>query len=119
MFYEAGQPIYVGRSDRMRSRIQEHGRASSRHNSATFAFLLAAIAAQAKGIDCTTPTRDDLQKADDFKLLYDEAKARVRRMEFRVVEIADPVEQAVFEIYAAIRLKTTLEHCGYNDFQNH
>ena len=40
-------------------------------------------------------------------------------MEFRVVEIADPIEQTMFEIYAALRLKTTLEHCGYNDFQNH
>ena len=118
-FYEAGRPVYVGRSDRMRSRIQEHGRAGSQHNSATFAFLLATIAAQAKGIDCTTPTRNDLQKADDFKPLYDEAKERVRKMEFKVVEIVDPIEQAVFEVYAALHLKTTLEHCGYNDFQNH
>ena len=31
-FYEAGRPVYVGRSDRMRSRIQEYGRAGSQHN---------------------------------------------------------------------------------------
>ena len=71
-----------------------------------------------KGIDCTARTRNDLQQADDFKPLYDEAKARVRRMEFRVVEIADPIEQTVFEVYAALRLPTIRPH-GYNDFQNH
>ena len=92
-FYEDGRPRYVGRSDRMRTRIFEHGRAGSRHNSATFVFLLATEEAHEKGIDCTARTRDDLQQADDFKPLYDEAKARVRRMEFRVVEIADPIEK--------------------------
>ena len=39
IFYESGKPLYVGRSDRMRERILEHGRPSSLHNSATFAFL--------------------------------------------------------------------------------
>ena len=117
-FYEDGRPRYVGRSDRMRTRILEHGRAGSRHNSATFAFLLATEAAHEKGIDCTARTRDDLQQADDFKPIYDEAKARVRRMEIRVVEIADPIEQTVFEVYAALRLPTIRPH-GYNDFQNH
>ena len=81
-------------------------------------FLLAAEAAHEKGIDCTARTRDDLQQADDFKPLYDEAKARVRRMEVRVVEVADPIEQTVFEVYAALRLPTIRPH-GYNDFQNH
>ena len=41
VFYESGKPLYVGRSDRMRGSILEHGRPSSLHNSATFAFLLA------------------------------------------------------------------------------
>ena len=119
LFYEEGRPVYVGRSDRMRSRILEHGRAGSQHNSATFAFSLATESAHAKGVDCAMRTRGDLQKADDFKPLYDEAKSRVRSMEFRVVEVTDPVEQAVFEIYAALCLKTTLEQHGYNDFRNH
>ena len=119
VFYEDGRPRYVGRSDRMRTRILEHGRAGSRHNAATFAFLLATEVAHGKGIDRTARTRDDLQKADDFKPLYDEAKARVRRMEFKVVEVTDPIEQAAFEVYAALCLKTTLEQGGYNDFRNH
>jgi excinuclease UvrABC nuclease subunit len=33
VFYENEEPIYVGRSNRMKDRIQEHGRKSSYHNS--------------------------------------------------------------------------------------
>jgi hypothetical protein len=35
-------------------------------------------------------------------------------MTVRVVEIQDPVEQAIFEVYAHIALKTP-----YNNFENH
>ena len=119
VFYKSGKPLYVGRSDRMRERILEHGRPSSLHNSATFAFLLAMKMATCKGIDCTGRTRDDLQIADDFKPLYDQAKERVRNMQVKVVEVDDAIEQSVFEVYAALHLKTTRDHCGYNDFENH
>ena len=40
VFYENGRPIYVGRSNRLKDRIKEHGRPSSTHNSAPFAFNL-------------------------------------------------------------------------------
>ena len=119
VFYESDKPLYVGRSDRMRERILEHGRPSSLHNSATFAFLLAMEMATCTGIDCTGITRDDLQIADDFKPLYDQAKDRVRNMQVKVVEVDDAIEQSVFEVYAALRLKTTRDHSGYNDFENH
>ena len=119
VFYESGKPLYIGRSDRMRARILEHGRPSSLHNSATFAFLLAMEMATCKGIDRTGITRDDLQTADDFKPLYDQAKERVRNMQVKVVEIDGTVEQSVFEVYAALHLKTTRDHGGYNDFENH
>ena len=119
VFYESGKPVYVGRTDRMRERILEHGRPSSLHNSATFAFLLAMKMATCKGIDCTGKTRDDLQIADDFKPLFDRAKKLVRNMQVKVVEVDDAIEQSVFEVYAALHLKTAREHGGYNDFENH
>ena len=119
VFYESGRPLYVGRSDRMRSRILEHGRPSSLHNSATFALLLAMEMATGHGIDCTGITRDDLQVAHDFKPLYDQSKERIRNMQVRVVEVVDPIEQSVFEVYAALHLRTTRDHGGYNDFENH
>lgn len=42
------------------------------------------------------------------------AKRRVADMEIRYVEEADPVKQALLEIYAATSLGTP-----YNDFENH
>jgi hypothetical protein len=51
VFYENGRPIYVGRSNRMKDRIKEHGRPSSTHNSAPFAFNLAKKVAKEKGVD--------------------------------------------------------------------
>lgn len=38
---EQGVALYVGRSNRMRGRLQEHCRPSSGHNAAPFAFRLA------------------------------------------------------------------------------
>ena len=40
-------------------------------------------------------------------------------MQVKVVEVDDAIEQSVFEVYAALHLKTTRGHCGYNDFENH
>ena len=119
VFYENGRPIYVGRTNGMKKRILQHGRPSSPHNSATFAFLLAVEQAEKCEIDCHSRKRSDLQKSSDFKPFFDVAKERVRNMQVRVVKVPDAIEQTVFEVYAAVQLGTTLEHGGYNDFENH
>ena len=41
VLYEDGEPLYAGRSNRMRARLMEHGRPSAGHNTAPFAFRLA------------------------------------------------------------------------------
>ena len=58
--------------------------------------------------------RNVLQNEPAFKDIFQEAKERVGRMNVRVVEISDPIEQTVFELYAALKLGTP-----YNDFENH
>ena len=55
-----------------------------------------------------------LEDDPEFKPLYDRAKRRVRNMGVRIVEIEDDIEQAVFEIYAHMKLGTL-----YNTFENH
>ena len=112
VFYDNDIPIYVGRSNRLRQRLLEHSRPSSRHNSATFAFLLATEEAQ--GLGFSSMQRNVLQNEPAFKDIFQEAKERVGRMNVRVVEISDPIEQTVFELYAALKLGTP-----YNDFENH
>ncbi len=125
VFYDGGKPLYVGRSgkedgspNRMRTRIQEHGWESST-GSAAFAFLLAKEEAEKQEIDCKSQTRSDLQKAPEFKPFFDEAKAQVRQMQTRVVQVTDAIDQTVFEVYAALMLGTTVQQGGYNDFENH
>ena len=120
VFYDDDKPLYVGlsRSKQMRERIMQHSRPSSGHMAATFAFLLALEEAENQYIDCTDRTRDGLQKAPDFKPIYDATKERVRQMAVKVVAVADAIEQSVFQVYAALHLPTMRPY-GYNDFETH
>ncbi|MCK4361956.1 MAG: GIY-YIG nuclease family protein [Dehalococcoidia bacterium] len=110
VFYENDRPLYIGRSNRLRGRIQEHARESSGHNKATFAFNLAKEALE---LTSNIP-RKELERDPGFKMAFDEAKKCVREMKIRVIQIEDQVTQALFEIYAALALDT-----AYNDFGTH
>lgn len=113
VFYdEDDKPIYVGRSDRMKSRLGEHSRPSSTHTSATFAFNLAKDIAEEAGLDTNMP-RKELEKIPAFKKIYDETKKRVSGMKIRTIKISDSIEQTLFEVYAHLELKTK------NKFKNH
>ena len=118
VFYENDTPLYVGRSRNLRSRIMQHSRQSSGHTSATFAFLMALDKAKEMQIDCSNRTRAALQEAPDFKPIYDATKAKVNQMAVKVIEVTDPIEQSVFEVYVALRLRTIRPY-GYNDFETH
>jgi len=115
-FYEDNNPIYVGISgqNRMKLRIQEHGRPSSNSNTAPFAFNIAKKDAIMNKID-TSGKREILEKKHGFAKFFTSAKERVRKMRVRVVEINDPNFRALFEIYAALVLNTM----EYNSFETH
>lgn len=112
VFYENEYPIYVGRSNRIKERLQEHSRPSSTHTSATFAFNLAKEAAIEKGID-VSKARVHLEKDSAFSNLYTEAKERVSKMTIKVIEINDPIIQTIFEVYVSVQFNT------FNDFDTH
>lgn len=114
LFSEDGNPLYIGRADNIRRRLHNHRHRS--HNTATFAFLLAR---HDTGIREATyqPTgsRSDLLKNNaHFSEAFDKARHRIAQMEVQIVREADPVKQALLEIYSAFV-------CGakYNDFKNH
>ena len=119
VFYENDKPVYVGRTNKMRERIQQHGRKSSGHNSASFAFLLAVERARRERFDCRARSRKDLERDEQFSRWFSDAKEKVRQMQCRVVEVPCAIEQTVFEIYAALELGTTRSQGGYNDFETH
>lgn len=146
VFYENGQPMYVGRSDRLGERLHEHSRPSSGETSASFAFniareqfiqefreefifeyveLLKAELGEQRALEklLTTPLdtlepasirRKTLQEIPAFTLRFRKAKKRVRHMTIRVVEIQDPIEQTIFEVYTHTKLGTP-----FNTFENH
>ena len=115
LFTERGRHLYVGRSNRLRDRINEHGRPSSGHNTAPFAFRLARKAMGRESPTYqTTGSRTELEVEPAFKEAFLRAKERVRRMEVRYVEERDPLRQALLEIYVAVALRTP-----YNTFETH
>ncbi len=122
VFYEKGKPLYVGRSRNLRTRILNHGRRSSSHFQATFAFLIAMKKARLSSIKRPPgrperkPTRRDWEKHEPFSGLFAAAKERVARMKVRVMDVPDTVEQTLFEVYAADRFGTLGR---YNLFETH
>jgi hypothetical protein len=115
LFSEGERHLYIGRTNSLRKRIQQHCRPSSSHNSCPFAFRLAREARNApKATYKTEGSRAHLLEDPDFAKAFTDAKARLRQMDIRVVGEGDPMRQALLEMYAAISLNTP-----HNDFDNH
>jgi hypothetical protein len=116
VFYEGNSPLYVGRSNTLRKRIQQHCRPASTHNQATFAYR---IAGTELGLPRAGYHPDDsrarrLETNAALRSAFSKAKERIRAMSVRILKVDDPRQQALFELYAAIVFETP-----YNDFDNH
>jgi hypothetical protein len=112
---EAGIHLYVGRSNRIQKRLGNHCRPSATHKMAAFAFRLARIeTGNLKASYKPEGSRAHLMKDPEFVQAFESAKTRIRAMEVRFVEEANPLRQALLEIYAAIALGTP-----HNDFNTH
>ena len=123
VFYEGGKPIYVGRTNDMRRRIREHGSLNPT-KAATFAYLIAKRKLKAKGIvpeakSGKPASRITNADVENHPGIIKAARKRARKMQFRVVKVTDPIEQTLFEVYAALQLGTMRQQGGYNDFENH
>jgi hypothetical protein len=106
--------MYVGQTRNLRNRIKQHGGRASRHNQAVFAFNLARLEAQARGLQLNG-TRRQLENNVQFLELFRLSRERVAGMTVRFVEVTDPELRTVFEVYAAVALDT-LKH---NSFETH
>jgi hypothetical protein len=110
---EEGRYLYAGRSNQIKQRLRAH--ASRSHRKAAFAFRLAREETGRK-----RPTykpqgsREALMRDPAFAAAFARALSRIRRMEVRFIEEADPTRQALLEIYVATALGTP-----YNDFDTH
>lgn len=115
LFSEGSRHLYVGRTNSIRKRLQQHCRPGSTHNSAPFAFRLAREARNVlKATYKTEGSRANLVQDPEFALAFITAKARLCAMHIRVVEEGNPLRQALLEMYTAVSLEAP-----YNDFDNH
>jgi hypothetical protein len=115
LFSEGASHLYVGRTNGIRKRLQNHCRLSGTHFSATFAFRIARLeTGKLKATYAPTGSRAELVVDPVFGPAFEAAKRRVNVMDIRFVEEPDPVRQALLEIYVAQVLETP-----FNDFDNH
>jgi hypothetical protein len=105
LFREGVNPIYVGQTRNLRSRLRQHTSPSARENQAALAWRIALKEAARAG-HAVAGTRKDLEADAEFAEHFREAKDRVAKMEVQFVEFDDPVIRTVFEVYAARALGT-------------
>ena len=106
--------MYVGRTRDLRQRLGDHMRPSSDRYMATFAFRLAIEDAELAGLDVDSMTRAELEADDEFRPVFETAKRRVATMHVQYLEVADPVERTILEVYAAECLAAR-----HNTFETH
>ena len=112
---EGGSPVYVGQSRKLRTRLAAHGRPSSRHFSASFAFLLARAEAREAGVQLPALPRGEIETHPSFATRFVEAKLCVARMDVQVIEVENPIARTMFEMYVTEALGLQ----KYNSFETH
>ena len=109
---EGDKHLYVGRAKNIGNRLQNH---IGTWRQAAFAFQLAREeTGKTKASYRVEGSRAALMGDPRFKQAFDQARQRVKDMDARYVEAADPIRQSLLEIYVAVALNTP-----YNDFQTH
>lgn len=107
VFYDAdGTPCHTGRTRNLQSRIRAHS--ANSHHSASFAFKRTRQALGVKATYRPQGSRAELLNDPAFRREFDRQRGEIGQMMLRFVEIECPIEQHLFELYAALRLGTSL-----------
>jgi hypothetical protein len=112
LFSENGVPLYAGRTKRkIGTRIRGH---FSTADDCPFAWRLAREKTGCPATYSSKGSRKDLLSKPSFRRAYEKAKQRIRKMKVQFVEEADPLRQALLEIYVAVAVGAK-----HNDFDTH
>lgn len=116
LFSEGEAHLYVGRSNKIRSRWGRHCNPGATHRMAAFAFKLARemTGKMTASYKDDENSRKSLMLDPVFRAAFDDAKRRIHAMDFRFVEERDQNAQALLEIYCTLAL-----NARYNDFDTH
>lgn len=115
VFYKGDDPIYVGRSDKIKERVQLHTRPGSHRGSATFAFFLAKKDYLEKYKEIKL-NMAELEKDKKFIPFFKDQKKYLSDCKFKVLEENNDVLQTMLEPYIAYELGT---YPKFNTFKNH
>jgi hypothetical protein len=103
LFTESGRHLYVGRSNDLRGRYGRHCRPGATHRQAAFALQLAREkTGQQEPSYRIEGSRNWLIEQPAFRAAFEEAKERIRAMEYRYAEEDNQNRQALLEIYCAV-----------------
>lgn len=105
LYSETDRHLYVGRTRKLARRWGDHTQPGQGINTAAFAFNIAKREAAAACVNVAV-SRNALAGIPTFAAAFVRAKARVRDMDYRYVEVASPLLSTVGEVYAAMVLGT-------------
>ncbi|OYW82642.1 MAG: hypothetical protein B7Z26_02690 [Asticcacaulis sp. 32-58-5] len=106
VFYLGDRAVHVGRTRNLRQRMTGHR--SNSHYSASFAFKLARAATGIEPTYRKGEGRAALMLDPVFKPAFDAALLQVKGMKVQYLEVKDPLDQYMLELYAALELNTSL-----------
>jgi len=112
-FSEDGRVLYIGRTRNFRDRHKSHCHEKSGENKAAFAFRLArASSGRLKPSYKKEGSRKDLMEDPDFVQAFSAAKKQIEKMEVRFIEVLDPIQQHLLELYASLEFASS-----HNNFE--
>lgn len=104
--FDGDKACHVGRTRNLERRMRGH--LANSHYSASFAFAQTRIALGVTATYRAGEGRATLLERTDFRDEFNRQRDRIRGMQLRFVQITDPIEQRLFELYAAMELGTPL-----------
>ena len=107
VLFEDDAPVHVGRTRNLRKRL--HGHCSESHWHASFAFKRARTDTGMFADYKPGNSRPKLAHDPVFRPAFLSQVARVRTMHYRFLEVTDPVEQYLLELYAAMEFGTSMD----------
>ena len=107
VLFEENIPVHVGRTRNLRKRLQGH--CSESHWHASFAFKRARADTGMLADYKAGNSRPKLANDPTFRPAFILQVAKIRTMQYRFLEVADPIEQYLLELYAAMELGTSMD----------
>jgi predicted GIY-YIG superfamily endonuclease len=98
VLFDRGKPVHIGRTRDLRRRLQDH--VTKDHNKASFAFKCARRALGLKATYKKDGSRKELMLNHDFLKCFLGNIELLLNMEFKFIEITNPIDQYLLELSA-------------------